>query len=142
MFQSALQSFKISNKFHKIDFTLKMSKLITSQVFDSSGLNSNFCCFFFLSTCSWSQLLHWGRINNEIEWIWLSIEMTNILVTWPSAVMGSIMGIFLIQRDRTRGALLQHQNFNFLFCLGWSGCFTQSKHIIKVVQSWNIYFQK
>ena len=29
-----------------------------------------------------------------------------------------------MQRDRRRGALLQHQNFNFLFYLGWSGCFT------------------
>ena len=41
-----------------------------------------------------------------------------------------------LQRDRARRALLQHQNFNFLFYLGWSGCFTQSKHtIMKVVQS-------
>ena len=33
-------------------------------------------------------------------------------------------------------ALLQHQDFNFLFYLGWAGCFTQSKHnIMKVVQS-------
>ena len=33
-------------------------------------------------------------------------------------------------------ALLQPQNFNFLFYLGWSGCFTQSEHnITKVVQS-------
>ena len=40
------------------------------------------------------------------------------------------------QRDRRRRALFQHQNFNFLFYLGWAGCFTQSKHnIMKVVQS-------
>ena len=48
------------------------------------------------------------------------------------------------QRDsRTRRALLQYQNFDFLFYLGWSGCFPQSKHnIMKVVQSLTIYFQK
>ena len=40
------------------------------------------------------------------------------------------------QRDRRQRALLQHQNFDFLFYLGWSGCFTQSKlNIMKVVQS-------
>ena len=40
------------------------------------------------------------------------------------------------QRDRRRRALLQHQNFDSLFYLVWSVCFTQSKHIImKVVQS-------
>jgi hypothetical protein len=40
------------------------------------------------------------------------------------------------QRDRRRRALLQQQNFDFLIYLGWSGCFTQSKHnIMKVVQS-------
>ena len=40
------------------------------------------------------------------------------------------------QRDKRRRALLQHQNFDFLFYLGWSGSFTQSKHnIMKVVQS-------
>ena len=27
----------------------------------------------------------------------------------------------LTQRDRTQRALLQHQNFDFLFYLGWSG---------------------
>ena len=44
--------------------------------------------------------------------------------------------ITLDQRDRRQRALLQHQNFDFLFYLGWSGCFIQSKHIImKVVQS-------
>ena len=43
---------------------------------------------------------------------------------------------YLQQRDRRQRALLQHQNFDFLFYLGWSGCFTQSKHnIMKVVQS-------
>ena len=40
------------------------------------------------------------------------------------------------QRDRRWRALLQYQNFNFLFYLGWSGCFTQRKHnIMKVVLS-------
>ena len=40
------------------------------------------------------------------------------------------------QRDRRQRASLQHQNFDFLFYLGWSGCFTQIKHnIMKVVQS-------
>ena len=47
------------------------------------------------------------------------------------------------QRDRRQRALLLHQNFDFLFYLGWSGCFHQSKHnIMKVVQSSTIYFQK
>ena len=41
-----------------------------------------------------------------------------------------------IQRDRRPRALLKHQNFDFLFYLGWSGCFTQSKHnIMEVLQS-------
>ena len=40
------------------------------------------------------------------------------------------------QRVRKQRVLLQHQNFDFLFYLGLSGCFTQSKHIImKVVQT-------
>ena len=40
------------------------------------------------------------------------------------------------QRDRTRRALLPYQNFDFLFYLGWSGSFPQSKHnIITVVQT-------
>jgi hypothetical protein len=40
------------------------------------------------------------------------------------------------QRDRTQRALLEYQNFNFLFYLGCFGSFTQSKHnIMKVVQS-------
>ena len=40
------------------------------------------------------------------------------------------------QRDRRRRALLQRQNFVFLFYLGWSDCFTQTKHNkMKVVQS-------
>ena len=53
---------------------LKMSKLITSQVFDSSGLNSNFCCFFFLSTCSWSQLLHWDSWHPRRMYCWLEFS--------------------------------------------------------------------
>ena len=41
----------------------------------------------------------------------------------------------LSQRDRTRRALLQYQNFDFLFYLGWSGSFPQSNnYIMKVVQ--------
>ena len=41
-----------------------------------------------------------------------------------------------VQRDRTWRALLEYQNFNFLFYLGCIGSFTQSKHnIMKVVQS-------
>ena len=41
-----------------------------------------------------------------------------------------------VQRDRTQRALLQYQNFYFLFYLGWSGSFPQTKHnIMKVVQS-------
>ena len=40
------------------------------------------------------------------------------------------------QRDRRQRALLQHQHSDFLFHMGWSGCFTQSKqNIMKVVQS-------
>ena len=39
------------------------------------------------------------------------------------------------QRDRTRRALLQYQNFNFLSYLGWSDSFPQSNnYIMKVVQ--------
>ena len=52
------------------------------------------------------------------------------LVSWNSSNS-------FVQRDRRRRALLQHQNFDFLFYLGRSGCFIlESKHIIvKVVQS-------
>ena len=60
------------------------------------------------------------------------------LLTWINKTLMHVK-----QRYRRRRALLQHQNFDFLFYLGWSGCFTQSKHnIMKVVQSWTIDFQK
>ena len=39
------------------------------------------------------------------------------------------------QRDRTQRALLRYQNFDFLFYLGWSGSFPQTKKKkMKVVQ--------
>ena len=39
------------------------------------------------------------------------------------------------KRQETK-SLIMAQNFDFLFYLGWSGCFTQSKHnIMKVVHS-------
>ena len=58
-----------------------------------------------------------------------------ILLTY-NRDMSSSRNVGPNQRDRRWRALLKHQNFDFLFFLGWSGCFTQSKHnIMKVAQS-------
>jgi hypothetical protein len=64
-------------------------------------------------------------LNTEIKKVRRKLSM-------DKASQKSQKGKFCIPKR----ALLQHQNFDFLFYLGWSGCFTQSKHIImKVVQS-------
>ena len=58
-----------------------------------------------------------------------SCQLTKIKFEFTCKVM-------YMQRDRTRRALLQYQNFDFLFYLGCFGSFTQSRHnIMKVVQS-------
>ena len=56
--------------------------------------------------------IHHARSCNKLPW-------TVHHITWN-------------QRDRRRRALLQHQNFDFLFYLGWSGCFYYNEGCAKL----------
>ena len=110
----------------------------------SSTLTSNFAASLYLSTflMTFKAMILSLKREKKIE---IVIRMSckqsaiyfqclantshiNIIHLWSLSPVSKEM--------KRRRALIQHKNLDFLFYLGWSGCFTQSKLIImKVVQS-------